>query len=276
MVRSPLIALAVSISLGTVCLATDAFARGGGFGGAATSVVVSVAGLAVAISAAACATSAAAATSVAACATCVPRCASRAWTIAPEIRPADDHRAMDEHRDDDHRADDAARRDDDHRATTITAPPTTRHDRRRPSGCARRRRRRAADDHNLDHHDDLAHNWNNWHQPVNVGRWDHNGFWNNNWNARNFNCYNCRWGWVGPGVLAVRLGRHVLVRLVALRGDLAVLELQRRLHHGRAVLAERRLRLAVGRLRRHGVDADRQQLHLRAPVASGHLQLRSG
>jgi len=33
---------------------------------------------------------------------------------------------------------------------------------------------------------------------VNVGRRDHNGFWNNNWNARNFNCYNCRWGWVGP------------------------------------------------------------------------------
>ena len=57
--------------------------------------------------------------------------------------------------------------------------------------------RRAADDHNLDHHDDLAH-WNDWHQPVNAGRWDHNGFWNSNWNARNFNCYNCRWGWVGP------------------------------------------------------------------------------
>jgi hypothetical protein len=36
------------------------------------------------------------------------------------------------------------------------------------------------------------------HQPVNVGRWDHNGFWNNHWNARNFNCNNCRWGWVGP------------------------------------------------------------------------------
>ncbi len=36
------------------------------------------------------------------------------------------------------------------------------------------------------------------HQPVNAGRWDHNGFWNRNWNARNFNCYNCRWGWVGP------------------------------------------------------------------------------
>ena len=33
---------------------------------------------------------------------------------------------------------------------------------------------------------------------MNVGRWDHNGFWNNNWNARNFNCPNCRWGWVGP------------------------------------------------------------------------------
>ena len=33
MVRSPLIALAVSISLGTVSLATDASARGGGFGG---------------------------------------------------------------------------------------------------------------------------------------------------------------------------------------------------------------------------------------------------
>jgi hypothetical protein len=32
---------------------------------------------------------------------------------------------------------------------------------------------------------------------VNVGHWDHNGFWNNNWNARNFNCNNCRWGWAG-------------------------------------------------------------------------------
>jgi len=44
----------------------------------------------------------------------------------------------------------------------------------------------------------MAHHWNNLHQPVNVGRWDHNGFWNSHWNGRNFNCYNCRWGWVGP------------------------------------------------------------------------------
>ncbi len=44
----------------------------------------------------------------------------------------------------------------------------------------------------------ISPNWNNLHQPVNAGRWDHNGFWNSNWNARNFNCYNCRWGWVGP------------------------------------------------------------------------------
>jgi hypothetical protein len=32
---------------------------------------------------------------------------------------------------------------------------------------------------------------------VNVGHWDHNAFWNNNWNARNFNCNNCRFGWAG-------------------------------------------------------------------------------
>ena len=33
---------------------------------------------------------------------------------------------------------------------------------------------------------------------MNAGRWDHNAFWNDRWNARNFNCYNCRFGWVGP------------------------------------------------------------------------------
>ena len=53
---------------------------------------------------------------------------------------------------------------------------------------------------------------------MNVGRWDHNGFWNNNWNARNFNCPNCRFGWVGPVFWPFGWRRHVLVRLVALRG----------------------------------------------------------
>ena len=117
-----------------------------------------------------------------------------------DIRPAEDHRAMDDHRDD-HR-DDAARRDDDHKADDDhrAADDAARRDADHQD--ARDDARRAVDDHNLDNHalndHALDHNWNNWHQPVNAGRWDHNGFWNNNWNARNFNCPNCRWGWVGP------------------------------------------------------------------------------
>jgi len=50
----------------------------------------------------------------------------------------------------------------------------------------------------LDRRDHLTQHWNDWRQPVNAGRWGHNAFWNSNWNARNFNCHNCRWGWVGP------------------------------------------------------------------------------
>jgi hypothetical protein len=95
-----------------------------------------------------------------------------------EDRHADEHRAADDHRGDDHRAAEDHRAEQDHRA---------------------------AEDHNLDHHDDLAH-WNNLHQPVNAGRWDHNGFWNNNWNARNFNCNNCRWGWAGAVFWPFALG----------------------------------------------------------------------
>jgi len=186
MVRSPLIALAVSISLGTVSLATDASARGGGFGGGhfgggfggghfgggfrdfggggMRDFGGGMREMRPEMR--------------------EPRMDDGHFDDhrADDVRRADDHRADDARRDDDHRADDAARRADDHAD----------HPDARDDGA-----RRAADDHNLDHHDDLAH-WNNWHQPVNAGRWDHNGFGNSNWNARNFNCYNCRWGWVGP------------------------------------------------------------------------------
>ena len=83
MVRSSVLALAVSISLGTLGLTTDAMARGGGFGGGGHFGGGFGGGLAVAaISAAGCVTSAAAAILVAACATSAPRCASPAWTTA--------------------------------------------------------------------------------------------------------------------------------------------------------------------------------------------------
>jgi hypothetical protein len=111
-----------------------------------------------------------------------------------DFRPAEDHRAMDDRRlDDDHRADD--RRDaDDHRTDDANRRADDHQDARDHAADDRR----DVDDRNLDHHDDLAQHWNNWHQPVNTGRWDHNAFWNDNWNGRHFNCYNCRWGWVGP------------------------------------------------------------------------------
>lgn len=171
MIRSSVLALAASVAIGTFGLTTDADARGGfggghfggGFGGGHFGGMRDFGG--------------------------------GMRDFRPEMRgprmddhrpvedhhPVDDHRAMDDHRPaDDHRADDAARRGDDH----ADHPDA---------------RDRAVDDHrNLDRRDDLAQHWNNWHQPVNAGRWDHNAFWNNNWNARNFNCYNCRWGWVGP------------------------------------------------------------------------------
>jgi hypothetical protein len=101
-----------------------------------------------------------------------------------EDRHADEHRAADDHRADDHRADED-RHADEHRAAED---------------------HRDAEDRNLDHHDDLAQHWNDLHQPVNAGRWDHNGFWNSNWNARNFNCYNCRWGWAGAVFWPFALG----------------------------------------------------------------------
>jgi len=104
---------------------------------------------------------------------------------AEDSRREEERRAADEHRADEHRADD--HRADDHRADDHHAADEHRAD-----------DHRNLEDHNLDHHDDLARHWNDWHQPVNAGRWDHNGFWNDNWNGRHFNCYNCRWGWVGP------------------------------------------------------------------------------
>jgi LTXXQ motif family protein len=192
MVRSSAIALAIAISLGTLGLTTDADARGGGFGGGhfgggfgggfggardfgggrdfgARDFGGGMRDFR-------------------------PEMREPREDRGREIVHPEDHRALDDRRmDDDHRAaDDAARRDDDHRADDADRRDDV-HPEARDAAA-----RRAADDRDLDHHDDLAHNWNNWHQPVNVGRWDHNGFWNNNWNARNFNCYNCRWGWVGP------------------------------------------------------------------------------
>lgn len=180
MIRSSVLALAASVAIGTLGLATDASARGGfggghfgggfgGFGGHFGGMRDFGGGMR------------------------DFRPEFRPEMHAPRMedrasiedhRPVDDHRAMDDHRaDDDHRAaDDAARRGDDRPDARDRAADD----------------RRDLDDRNLDRRDDLAQHWNNWHQPVNVGRWDHNAFWNNNWNARNFNCYNCRWGWVGP------------------------------------------------------------------------------
>ena len=185
MLRSSAIALAASISICTLGLTTDASARGGGFGGGHFGGGFGGGGH----FGGGCATSAAAcATSAAACATSTPRCVSPAWRTAGRQRTtarwtitATMTTAL----------------------TTLPRAVTTTTDSRRSPRRRRRRapRRRSADvrdhadqDHrdldnrNLDNRDDLAHNWNNLHQPVNVGRWDHNGFWNNNWNARNFNC----------------------------------------------------------------------------------------
>jgi hypothetical protein len=169
MIRSTALALAATISMSALGLATDAVARGGfggghfggfggGFGGGHFGGMRDFGG------------------------------GMRDFRpeFHPEMRPEmheprmddrhmpDDHRAADDRRDaDDHRAD--GHRDADQRADDL----------------------RDADQRAADRRDDLAQHWNNWHQPVNAGRWDHNAFWNNNWNARNFNCYNCRWGWAG-------------------------------------------------------------------------------
>lgn len=162
MVRSWVLALVASVSIGTLGLASDAFARGGGghfgggfggghFGGGMRDFGGGMRDFRPEVR--------------------EPRMDDR--RPAEDLRPADDHRAVD----------DAARHGDDH----LDRDQARDHE---------------GDLRDLDNRDaaqrDLAHNWNNLHQPVNVGRWDHNQFWNNNWNARNFNCPNCRWGWVGP------------------------------------------------------------------------------
>jgi len=149
MVRSSVLALLASVSLGTLGLASDAFARGGGghfggghFGGGMRDFGGGMRDF---------------------------RPEARPEMREPrmeERRPEEDHRSADrpeEHHDEADRA-----RDDAHDLNRDAA------------------------------RNDLDHHWNNIHQPVNVGRWDHNQFWNNQWNARNFNCNNCRWGWVGP------------------------------------------------------------------------------
>ena len=77
-----------------------------------------------------------------------------------------------------------------------------------------------------------------------------------------------RLGW--RGVLAVRLRRHLLLRLVAQRRPARVLELRSQLHPVGAVLAQRRLPMAAG-LRRLRL---RHLLRVRARGASGRLQRR--
>ncbi len=179
--RSSALALAASLSLGVLGLASDADARGGGFGGGHFGGGFGGGHFGGGFGG-------------------MRDFGGGMRDFRPEAfhpehmedrRPAEDHRAMD-----DLRADDARDRAADHRAADVRDHAD---DHRADDA-----RDRAADDHRDaqdrrdDRHDDLANHWNNWHQPVNVGRWDHNAFWNNNWNARNFNCYNCRFGWVGP------------------------------------------------------------------------------
>ena len=169
-------------------------------------------------------------------------------------------------------------------ATTITA--TTMRAARRPS---RRDAARRTDD-DADHPDARADgacaraatatvstvtptlaDWNDLRQPVNAGRWDHNGFWNSSWCAAPSTAAAA--ASVGrAGVLAVRLWRRVLPGVVAVCGCLAVLELRRRLHPGRIVLAERCLGMAAG-LRRHRLDKT-TTTQVRRRGASRRLQLR--
>jgi hypothetical protein len=172
MIRSSIFALVAGVSLGALGLATDADARGGGgfggghfgggFGGGHFGGGFRDFG-------------------------------GGMRDFRPEFRPEprmDDRHIddrVDEHRADDRRVDDP--RDDADRA-------------REEADRARDDHRNQADDRRDVQDREAARNdfnhWNDLHHPVNVGRWDHNAFWNNNWNARNFNCYNCRWGWVGP------------------------------------------------------------------------------
>lgn len=173
MVRSSVLALAASISLATLGLTTDAFARGGGgghfgggFGGGHFGGGRDFGG--------------------------------GMRDFHPEMgepRMEDRHPAEERRPADDHHADDAARHGDDHadHPDHQDARDHAADDHRNADD--RNAADRAGDDRDRDN---LAHNWNDLHQPVNVGRWDHNQFWNNNWNGRNFNCPNCRFGWVGP------------------------------------------------------------------------------
>lgn len=186
MIRCTALALAATVSVGTLALATDAMARGGfggghfggGFGGGHFGGMRDFGGGMRDFGG----------RDFHPEAMHEPRMDDRARF--DDHRPAEDHRAMD-----DRHPDDAARRaDEDHRVDDADRRVDDRQDARDHAMDDRR----DLHDRALDHHDDLAHNWNNWHQPVNVGRWDHNAFWNDNWNGRHFNCYNCRWGWVGP------------------------------------------------------------------------------
>jgi hypothetical protein len=101
-----------------------------------------------------------------------------------EMRPEE----MRRHEEDRRPAEDARRREDHH-------DDADRHD---AAGDHRENADRARED--ADRRDeadrrDLANQARDIHQPVNIGHWDHNQFWNNQFGGRTFNCNGCRYGW---------------------------------------------------------------------------------
>ncbi len=159
--RSSVVALVATVSLGTLCFATDAFARGGGghFGGGGRDFGGFGGGRDF-------------------------RPEFRAPRVDELRRPAEEHRAPEEHRDDVAPREEAAHpRDDDHRDVDDHRDA----DRRDLDQRGDERRDLAGRDRDFRHPIDNGH-WDHWHQ---------NAFWNNRWGSHDFNCYNCRFGWAG-------------------------------------------------------------------------------
>lgn len=104
----------------------------------------------------------------------------------PEFRERD-FRRPEEFR----RPDEARRPEEEHRP----AEDARRHDDGEHPAREEAREHREDADRHADDPRDLADR--DRRQPANIGHWDRNQFWSNQWGAREFNCFNCRWGWAG-------------------------------------------------------------------------------
>ncbi len=161
MIRSSVVALIATVSIGTLCSAPDAFARGGGHFGAG-------------------------------------HFGGFGRDFHPDFRAprADElRRPAEERRPDEERREEVAPREEAAHPREEEHPDAARRD-----GEEHRDADRHDLDQRGDDRRDLASHDRDFRHPIDNGHWDrwgHNAFWNDRWGARNFNCYGCRFGWAG-------------------------------------------------------------------------------